>query len=296
MHYFYDYVWHTLSASHYIVWCGFRADSAGTGLDDEQQKCNDYLRTTGGEVHVLCVQYVPQVAFATTIADADRRDRLWLFVSEQTTISDVAALYACERRRFPNVRFLHYSDANAVALRAVDSGGGRARHFVVPFVPCETTYFRHYWAAEKRYDVAFVGHPSARRETVLAELRRRGHSVQVVRAFGGDRDAALAQSRVLVNVHFRSDYRVLESLRRVQAAMCGLLVVTEPSVPQRHSAIERTFITADSDQQLVATVERVLQQYATLHERHMRFLNQYAENGAVHCAADFSLLAAPPIE
>lgn len=294
MHYFYDYIWHTLSPSYFIIWCGFSrdADESGAVNVDEQRRCLSYLNATREEVHVLCLQSTPQSAFRSVVDDANRRDRLWLFVSEQTTISGVTLQYRHESNRFSNLRLLHYSDANAATLLAPDAENGhrRLRHYVVPFVPCQTETFARYWQTEKRYDVAFVGRPSSRRDAIL-QLVRRKYSVVVVKAFGGDRDAVIAQSRVLVNVHYRDDYRILESLRCVQAFMCGTLVVTERSEPQRHSLVERTFHVAEHYEDLVPTIERVLGQYSSLHARQLAFLENFPANGAIQCAANFTLLA-----
>ncbi len=68
--------------------------------------------------------------------------------------------------------------------------------------------------AEQDIDVLFYGVPTPRRQAILSELRRRGLRTECAfDVFGQDLDSLIARAKVVLNLHSRSEFRVLESVR-----------------------------------------------------------------------------------
>jgi hypothetical protein len=89
--------------------------------------------------------------------------------------------------------------------------GVRARWLPVGYVP-ELTRIQP--ASEQDVDVLFYGTVTDRRQTVLETLRARGLRVEAVGGvYGTARDAWIARSKVVLNVHGREENSVFESVR-----------------------------------------------------------------------------------
>jgi len=291
LHYFYDYLQGVLAPSHYIVWCGFGSDTPLHEDDDgRQRECLAILARLNRSAPVLCVNEIPLTAFAALLAAAHKRDDLWLFVSEQATIASVRALNANNARRFPWLYFLHYAGANQ-RLFFDYAVGRRQRNILLPYQPCDVGEYAAYWNHSKRHDVAFVGTRSARRTSVIERLRQRRLDVVVIEKFGVERNALIAASRFLVNVHFSEEYRVLESLRCVLAASLGTDVLSETSVPQPLHGLENTFAFAAYDDLVELVVERVRTYNAQSASRRrlQQLLTHYSAREATHCTPGFTL-------
>jgi hypothetical protein len=82
-------------------------------------------------------------------------------------------------------------------------------------------------ASPKLYDVGFVGHVTHRRYRVLHAVAARGLTVLRVDGWGAQRDAALAQCRVLLNVHQTEWHAVHEAPRCAAWVAAGLPLATE---------------------------------------------------------------------
>lgn len=82
----------------------------------------------------------------------------------------------------------------------------------------------------KKYDVAFVGAMGQKRQKVIDEVRRRGLSVHIAGGFGDERDRQIAHAHCLLNIHYRDDYKVFESLRCNRWLAAGLTVISEDSL------------------------------------------------------------------
>lgn len=92
-----------------------------------------------------------------------------------------------------------YSERNIAELRS-RYGIEHARHVPLGYMPCMSCLDPAY---PRDIDVLFYGMLSPRRRKLLEELRRSGLRVEAHHAlFAGDRDFALARSRLVLNLHY----------------------------------------------------------------------------------------------
>jgi hypothetical protein len=168
-----------------------------------------------------------------------------------------------------------YSEANTAALSRL----GVRRPAVVPigYVP-ELTRIA---PAPEDVDVLFYGSVNDRRRAVLEELRRRGVRVHAAfGVYGPQRDALVARSRIVLNLHFY-EAKVFEVVR-----VSYLLANRRAVVSERGSS-------ADEE----APFERgvAFAPYGGLVERCLALLRAPEERRAM-ADAGFELMAARPVE
>lgn len=78
-------------------------------------------------------------------------------------------------------------------------------------------------------DIAFAGGMNERRIRFFDEIRKRGFSVEIVRAWGTERDAILARSRLVLNLHHNTNPGIFESVRVSHLLANKVPVLTEES-------------------------------------------------------------------
>lgn len=235
--------------------------------------------------HILCVELVPDTAYAELIGRALAQDKLWLFVSEQLTIPGELSLYTQLASQYSGIKMLHYSEVNAKLALTRESG---ARHYVVPFVPCRIG--KQFNELARTHDVCFVGAvQGTRRPDLLRRIEEHFH-VHRIEKFGTERDRELAQCKVLVNLHFSDVYRVLESLRCVVGALLGTVILSEKSEPQELSFIEKEFVFFENDGELMDALKFLLvKKYRYFKIRLDRLVRTYNASSHVHCKDGFTL-------
>ena len=87
--------------------------------------------------------------------------------------------------------------------------------------------------------VAYFGWMSPRREAVSAALKAAGITVDAFNGvYGAERDARLATSSAILNVHYRDDYRILETIRISRLLFSGFLVISEASEQECNPLID----------------------------------------------------------
>lgn len=131
--------------------------------------------------------------------------RLILFNLEQITPNSpwLTDAYLSLLRRYP---VWDYSEGNIAELARM---GIQATHCGIGYVP-ELTRIA---PAPEDIDVLFVGSVNERRIAVLKELAARGVNVEArFNVYGAERDAYLARSKIILNVHFYES-RVFEIVR-----------------------------------------------------------------------------------
>ena len=60
----------------------------------------------------------------------------------------------------------------------------------------------------KTYDVAFCGTNSERRRKIMSDLASKGLSTINVQEWGMKRDKMIVQAKILINIHFGTDYNI----------------------------------------------------------------------------------------
>lgn len=151
---------------------------------------------------------------------------------------------------------IDYSEANTGYLSLSSD-----RVFIVPYQYDEEEV-KHLKALRQPYkwDVAFCGTLSPRRQHILNELRSRGVSVKEVQGWKDARDSEIAQCRILLNIHFREDYQVFESYRCDRWIFASKVVVTETSTGQQNFDLNK-LITVVPYEELVDKVIEVLSNF-----------------------------------
>src|SRR5882724_11294934 len=131
--------------------------------------------------------------------------RLILFNLEQITPNSpwLTDAYLARLRRYP---VWDYSEGNIAELARM---GIRAEHCGIGYMPALTRIA----PAPEDIDVLFVGSVNERRITVLKQLATQGVNVEArFNIYGAERDAFVARSKIILNVHFYES-RVFEIVR-----------------------------------------------------------------------------------
>ena len=64
----------------------------------------------------------------------------------------------------------------------------------------------------KEYDIAFCGLTSDRRKTILNALKEKGLKVHILTStYGQERNKEIAKCKVLLNIHYKPDYKIFAS-------------------------------------------------------------------------------------
>jgi hypothetical protein len=184
--------------------------------------------------------------------------RLILFNLEQITPGSpwLTDAYIALLRRYP---VWDYSEGNIAELARM---GIAATHCGIGYVP-ELTRIA---AVPEDIDVLFVGSVNDRRLTVLKQLATQGVNVEArFNVYGAERDAFLARSKIMLNVHFY-DARLFEIVRVSYLLANSKCVVSETGADR---AIEQQFepgIAFAPYEKLAETCMRLLQNPAARRE------------------------------
>lgn len=137
----------------------------------------------------------------------------------------------------PKVQLWDYSMVN---IRILANHG-----IIAKYVPLKTTgpyleKLQRFITCTKVYDIGFNGTISPRRKVILDQLAT---SFTVFRSmsWGDARDMELAQCRVLVNIHFDTDYMIFESARCEPWLSVGVPVISELSIENDERCILTTY-------------------------------------------------------
>ena len=184
--------------------------------------------------------------------------RLILFNLEQITPGSpwLTDAYLALLRRYP---VWDYSEGNIAELARM---GIAATHCGIGYVP-ELTRIA---PVPEDIDVLFVGSVNDRRLTVLKQLAAQGVNVEArFNVYGAERDAFLARSKIMLNVHFY-DSRLFEIVRVSYLLANSKCVVSETGADR---AIEQQFepgIAFAPYEKLAETCMRLLQNPAARRE------------------------------
>ena len=222
----------------------------------------------------------PQRALKRIVTTAHSKKLLYLLVTEQASRHAVLDDLAARCKLYPNMSLVHYSTANIDLLAAANVCHGH-HHTFLPFLPCDN-WLPVSSKAEKKYDVSFVGGLSERRSRLLKSLEESYKVWILPSAFGEQRQKMLAESKILINIHFSDDYRVLETMRCTEAALAGVLVLSEAGAHENLTVIEELFFFSPYAR-LAASVEFILTNYEWLQSRQLADLEYIHNNSLPRC-------------
>jgi hypothetical protein len=137
----------------------------------------------------------------------------------------------------PGLEFWDYSMVN---IRIMANHG-----IVVKYMPLKTTgpyleKLKMFADCKKVYDIGFNGSISPRRKVILDQLAT-SFTVLTSTHWGDKRDMELAQCRVIVNIHFGTDYMIFESARCEPWLAIGVPVISELSIENDERCILTTY-------------------------------------------------------
>jgi hypothetical protein len=150
-----------------------------------------------------------------------------LYTSEQLTRPSQLENVLEMAKRPGCLEIWDYSAANVAILA---NHGVQARHMPLKISDDYATRLRSYRAAGQSYDVGFCGWVNERRRAILNACKEKGLSVNIITSWGEERDRALAQCKVLINIHYEDDYNIFESNRCEPWLAIGVPIVSEKSL------------------------------------------------------------------
>lgn len=113
----------------------------------------------------------------------------------------------------------------------------------------------------KKYDVAFCAvNQSPKRLNIYNQLQQLGYSLVDVMDWRESRDKVIAESRILINIHYDDTYNIFEHLRCDRWILSGMLVISESSLSDNLLDCKSLLISVPYDQ-LVTTISKVLAHY-----------------------------------
>lgn len=228
---------------------------------------------------IVCLQHTPSEYDFT---DVDANGKLALVVTEQLTTRRAFNTVVTHCKRYQNITLINYSPVNAEIIRSDGCPGHRV--LTLPNVPCGMgldDYARHRHEP-KIFDIAFIGARSDRRDRIFQQLSRRFAVRHITNKWNGERNQELARSKILVNVHYREDYRVFETLRCMEAVLVGVVVLSEDSLPQNQSSIEALVHFAPYDN-IVAETILLMSRFHSVHQEQLDYLNKLRHNSTQKC-------------
>jgi hypothetical protein len=131
-------------------------------------------------------------------------------------------------------------DYSMVNIRILANHG-----IIAKYMPLKTSgpyleKLQRFITSTKVYDIGFNGSMSARRKTILDQLAT-SFTVFISTSWGDTRDLELSQCRVLVNIHFDTNYMVFESARCEPWLSVGIPVISELSIDNDERCILTTY-------------------------------------------------------
>lgn len=124
------------------------------------------------------------------------------------------------------IEFWDYSLAN---INILEKYGITAKHMPLKTTGPYLEKLKRFAECTKIYDIGFNGSMSPRRKVILDKLAT-SFTVLTSTSWGDKRDMELAQCRVLVNIHFDTDYMIFESARCEPWLAIGVPVISELSI------------------------------------------------------------------
>jgi hypothetical protein len=123
----------------------------------------------------------------------------------------------------PSLKLIDYSNENLYILR--DKGISEKQLLYLPILYHPRFIYPR---VAKKYDISFIGSGCTRRMNIVKELMKKGYSVNIINTFDFDKKHfEIMQSKILLNIHFADDYKILETARCTVPLLNGQLVVSE---------------------------------------------------------------------
>lgn len=94
----------------------------------------------------------------------------------------------------------------------------------------ENNKLKNFLKCDKKSDVAYCGTDSKYRYDILSKIDSKNIGVNFCTGFFDNRDVKIAQSKILINIHFEKTYNIYESIRCDRWIFAGNLVLSESTI------------------------------------------------------------------
>ena len=163
-----------------------------------------------------------------------------VYNTEQLTIPRILTKILRLVRSGPLEPLVELWDYSMVNIRILANHG-----IIAKYMPLKTSgpyleKLQRFITSTKLYDIGFNGSMSPRRKTILDQLAT-CFTVFISTSWGDTRDLELSKCRVLVNIHFDTDYMVFESARCEPWLSVGIPVISELSIDNDERCILTTY-------------------------------------------------------
>lgn len=151
-----------------------------------------------------------------------------------------------------NIKLIDYSFSNIEYLKQTN----RSYHYL-PYQVNESEIFDY----PKIYDVVTIGWESIYRYNVRTQLLQKQIQVNHINGiFGHERDQILFKHKILINVHYKEEYKVFEEIRCNRCIFNKMIVITEKSIHNEQNRLKKYMIECEYSE-IPDMVEKVLNSY-----------------------------------
>lgn len=113
---------------------------------------------------------------------------------------------------------------------------------------------------EKNLGVAIIGTQSERRTWIYDELKKY-LPIDWIIGWGEERDIQLFRYKILLNVHFRTDYNVFEEIRCNRCVFNKMIVISEINIPDKKCKIKNEYVIECEYEKIVGLVIEIYKNY-----------------------------------
>lgn len=139
------------------------------------------------------------------------------------------------------------------------------------FLPCvyhENVIWKY--IKTKEYDVGFVGTLSIRRKKILDALIEKGIKVNIIKAFGEERDIELSKCKLIINLNFNENHKIFQYFRCSRIVFNKIPIVSEKMIDCDELDINKEvlkFVTFEEYDKIIDKIVKILENYDSYVEK-----------------------------
>lgn len=119
---------------------------------------------------------------------------------------------------------------------------------------------------KKENYVCMIGNNSPKRNKLLNTIKKLDIPIKNIIGFGVDRDIEVMKSKILINCHYKSDYKILEQIRINPYVLNKLIIITENGVNNELYEFKKNVIFCEYEN-IPEMVKCVLNNYDYYHNK-----------------------------
>ena len=178
-----------------------------------------------------------------------KNDKYIIFNTEQLSREYLISTYVF-LSKLPNViEIWDYSFKNVEILK--NHGVINVKHVPLQSPKIHLEKILH-WKTNVENSVGFCGGVSPRRKKIFDDLILNNIKINIVQAWGDEKDKKLAKNKIILNVHYDDDYKIFEQARCIPWINAGYIVISEESLDNDSRCINVPY------EKIVETIKNVL--------------------------------------